>query len=880
MRKQTRKLHDDENEKRLLLKECFGIEYNGEYICSCCSKKFNKQCRAFEHCFKLFVECLKKNELLKKEISSTVKEILTERNLNNSNQIVTEKNSTDNNQENDNQQIDVENNSETIEQENRRFSEIKPRKRESEIPNKEFIIENYVDSMSSLDSRFHFLKSLNDSIKEKLFNQENIDLQNVSFECKYYEKCLFILQENYDDFVLKHRKELCNELDNYIVNFKSSFGSNANGIVFQTTEDIIEEIQIIKRMDKNISQSLIHIISKLFYLIYFIMNPSMKFIKIKKLQNEYLPMVVNLENKNNNEMVWYYEFYITMLIILNNLSLTSFYLLSQFLSSILIQFQIKLERDLPSSYQTISRRIKEISFHFRYQIIQEIENCLFFSLSYDCVRDSTSDKNFIGVTILLVDKWNRRKHFLLDFLPFSGNAITINNVIFSIFNSMELSAIDLFTKKCISLSTDNGGDCRKSRRTICEKFKCISLQCLCHQLSLIYNSGFKTVSIFENVLKITKLIRSEKFKLKFKLFINGKKSIKRFINVRWCSMTDVFLSVYNLYDDIVLFIKNQINEFTSISPKTDENQKHLNDLIEVFKIINDNFFYPTLVVILDILIYEKEIMTSFQGNNDNNNIINYFSKYDEFISFLNKNKNYLNIHQYRNVFKLTFKLKQLSSPGFFYSLIQGSKYIEMMFDNYQTGHLGKSRRFQDLENLRNLYEICKCPLKCNIDYYKIFEKLEPRVVEIMETIQDDLLIKFDSIDIFTLSNLIYNPTIQLISSYVSCIKFTSYDVETLFSSMKKCKTFERSSLNDETLKDILFIKMNSKYLKIDLKIVHSEYNEFNTIYKDTIATYWEGNSKNQKDLLLDPLNEHSIVYEDDCEDEIYAFDEYNEWILC
>ena len=490
MTKRMRKLHDDEKEKRNLLEECFGIKYNGSYCCSCCesSKTFPKPYLAFQHCFKLFIECCKRNESLKKEFSSTAKEILLEWNPNYKNEEQNDQNEIEeetitNNQNENNQQNDESENTSKMEEEedgetNQRLSEIKPRGRESENPNRQYIVEKYVDNISPLDSRFPNLLFLKNSIQNKLETENDSSVLLKLNNCDYYEKCMIILETYFDWFVSNNKIYLFDELYSYISILKNSFGQNANGIDFQMINEIEEEIQIVQHMDKNISNSLIHVISKLFYLIDFYFNPSDSFKNIKTLQCDYSPMKINLENRNDKEMVWYFEFYITMLIISNNLSLSSFYILTHFLTFNLKQFSFKLERNLPSSSQTISRRIKEISFHFRNQLKKEIEDCSFFSLSYDCVRDSTSDKKFIGVTILLVDQWSRRKHFLLDFLPFSGNAITINNVIFSVFNSLGFVPAEIIRKKCISISTDNGGDCRKSRRTICEEFGCISTHCL------------------------------------------------------------------------------------------------------------------------------------------------------------------------------------------------------------------------------------------------------------------------------------------------------------------------------------------------------------------------------------------------------------------
>lgn len=315
--------------------------------------------------------------------------------------------------------------------------------------------------------------------------------------------------------------------------------------------------------------------------------------------------------------------------------------------------------------------------------------------------------------------------------------------------------------KLTSISSDNGGEARKSRNSIAKHFYndkkfIFSIQCLLHQINLCFSSPLDEISIFKEVLEIVRFLRKKYF-LKFKIFI-GKNNVhlKRFVSTRWTSLSSVFESFLLLYHDIInffYFIRNEKNESTET----------INDFLNVME--NEQFYYR-VCLFTDILIFEKKLIKKLQD--EKNSIIEYFQIYYEFQNFIfNCEEIYNNMEngilldtEENNVFLI---LKQKLKTGG-YSLnwnelkTEVSSYFNILRYDFYNGNMGVGKRFCDFEECSYLYDVCINPLGCDIELYKKFTSIDENIVQNMISLRESIDEKYQNENIFSLSVSIANES--------------------------------------------------------------------------------------------------------------------------
>ena len=77
---------------------------------------------------------------------------------------------------------------------------------------------------------------------------------------------------------------------------------------------------------------------------------------------------------------------------------------------------------------------------------------------------------------------------------------------------------------------------------------------------------------------------------------------------------------------------------------------------------------------------------------------------------------------------------------------------------------------------------------------------------------------------------IANESLRWLVCYLQCFKFTSFDSEQCFSIIKRFKTFQRYSLNNETLRNLIYIKYNSKFIDLNIDELN-EIKEYESLCK-------------------------------------------------
>ena len=718
-----------------------------------------------------------------------------------------------------------------------------------------------IDLISLSFPKYHFIH-----------NQSHYSSQ---FECysdpNHDEIVKFLSDVSIYQYIKRYFSILLDQIKIKTNQFYSILNKNSDSSIFQTLQEILNEVETIKILYKNKNKKMKILISKFFYLFIHLQHPDIHLIRIVNyIETENKKMNINFINHKND--VKFYEYYITLLIIFNNFSLMKYSLLSNFFTFILHQFNLSLNDYYPFSRRTISRRIQELSFYTRSQLTEALNNCQFWSLSYDAVRDSVGSKKLLSISVLTVDKCGTKNNFFIDLVPFHGTGISILNCIYYVFDSL-LSSVYVLFDKLTSVSSDNGGDSLKCRSLLKSKFGCLSFHCICHAFNLLFSSGLKSTYVFEEVLKLITLLRSEKYKLKFKSFLKGKRNVKRFLNTRWCCLTFCMESVYYLYDDIINFLSLQIEilRTQNSNESTDESTK----LFYFLNLLKDSKFKASFVILLDILIYERDILNSIQGNKNNNNIINYYTKYFEFEQFLNDNKNDICFIKYHKVFKLFLSIKDIPFGDLLFATDECLKYIKKMNDDLLNGHLGHGRRFADLIENKHFYEIALHPLTCDISYFKYFEKYDKDIISNINELRNLNLSQYSNLDIFSLSTLYKNKSLSLVSSFLSSLKFSSYDIEEFFAEMKRIKTNERSSLEDQTLRDILNVKYNCSKFTLDFDEINFDMCDTDT-YKTTVDL-----CLNNRNLTVDVWSnetfENAMIEEEIEEETATVFEEYNEY---
>ena len=320
------------------------------------------------------------------------------------------------------------------------------------------------------------------------------------------------------------------------------------------------------------------------YCYYFIMNPTTKFIiidkKIKKSTFDVFEIdLYEVCDKEKRELMT--ETVISLATIIRSLSFNTYSQITN-LHSHLLKVNGCFSSTIASSTRSLGRRIKSLVSYYEKRIKKIINECKYISISFDGVTESINSNK---LTCLIFDcYYSTGKHYkcLMDFNHFSGNAIQHNNFIYSVLKSYNLE-MDTIGFKLSSISSDNGSEGRTSRQSISRKYNVKSIQCLLHKINLICSSAFETLDIFKTVPDIVKLLRSQKYQMKFKRSVNTSKlSLKRHIPTRWTSMFICFNSFFNLYENILKFFEKELkllkNEINSIKNKNKNNE--INEIIE------------------------------------------------------------------------------------------------------------------------------------------------------------------------------------------------------------------------------------------------------------------------------------------------------------
>ena len=154
-------------------------------------------------------------------------------------------------------------------------------------------------------------------------------------------------------------------------------------------------------------------------------------------------------------------------------------------------------------------------------------------------------------------------------------------------------------------------------------------------------------------------------------------------------------------------------------------------------------------------------------------------------------------------------------------------------------------------------------MKCSEDNYDILESIFENVKSEIEVCRKKYKNHSDE-DIFTLSTRENDECIKNIASYLSSLKFTSYDCESSFSLLKRFKTSQRYSLSDENLRNMLFIKYNSKTIPLDFNQIDN-CEKYKSMFLDTQKCYVRGTNPLFDSLLF--VNVENQTEEEEVVDE-------------
>ena len=175
-----------------------------------------------------------------------------------------------------------------------------------------------------------------------------------------------------------------------------------------------------------------------------------------------------------------------------------------------------------------------------------------------------------------------------------------------------------------------------------------------------------------------------------------------------------------------------------------------------------------------------------------------------------------------------------------------------------TGNLGHESRMKEVDDLYDYFHIAQSPLLCLEDYYEKFSSFDRDIVNHIKVIRNIIPSEYSSYDIFTLSNVIKNPLITKIASFLSSLKMCFYDCEQAFSLIPMIKTSQRLSMSDETFRQRMFIQYNVKSIPIDLNLFDDKLKDDHNHVKEVLDIY--NNSDLSKDNLLnDPLCSTIVV---------------------
>lgn len=374
----------------------------------------------------------------------------------------------------------------------------------------------------------------------------------------------YFTQKNYLKFISKNFDYLKNEIFRFTHQLIDIFVKINFGDIYTVLMQINEEIKFLKHVKKSKNHFIAIIISKLCYLRYFFMHPDTELIIIDKSirTNEFdiFSIDLHLENDKKKQKLKS-EIILSLSTVLMSLSFYSYTRICNIHSHLL-----NLHSDfltLASSRRQLTKQIEFLSQYYEHKIYDLIIACDYISMSYDGVTEPTCGNKFAALILDLIFKNGKKYKVVLEMNYFSGSAIMLNNWISFVFSAYNID-FNSIVKKIKSITTDNGGDSRKSRMSIGMKYNIRHSQCCCHKLSLIYEKGFDEIPVFNTVLEIVRLIRSQKYSSSFKKFTNNSTiNLKRFCPTRWTSMNMTFLSFYTNYDEIINFLDYKNDELNN-----------------------------------------------------------------------------------------------------------------------------------------------------------------------------------------------------------------------------------------------------------------------------------------------------------------------------
>ena len=261
------------------------------------------------------------------------------------------------------------------------------------------------------------------------------------------------------------RNQIQDEIDSFVSKISEKLYQCHDSDVTITINEILKENKTIRMRKRDKIKLLIILVVKLVYLWAFLNNKLSTLIfitdymKIKNVMN-----VKNFESETNETKKRIrIEIFVCLFIICSFLSFECYGAILNHFSSILLSFGLKFS--FASSRRTMGRRLKIITEYYQERVKEIVKDSKYFSISYDCVKDSVGNEKYLAVILDTVDKNGNKNKLLLDLQPFSGTSTSLNNCLFSIFKQYGINSNILYTK-LTSVSSDNGGESKCSRKKI------------------------------------------------------------------------------------------------------------------------------------------------------------------------------------------------------------------------------------------------------------------------------------------------------------------------------------------------------------------------------------------------------------------------------
>ena len=449
---------------------------------------------------------------------------------------------------------------------------------------------------------------------------------------------------------------------------------------------------------------------------------------------------------------------------------------------------------IPLSHQTVARRVEELSNFVQEKVMNQIQQCVYFSLALDESTD-IRDVSQLLVFVRSIDSQFNVSEELLGLLPLFTT--TKGSDIYEALNSL-VSKYGGF-QKCSCIVTDGAKSMTGAKRGVIAYLRdagvdCPMFHCIIHQESLS-SRCIRLSDVMQHVMKIINFIRGGNKALRHRLFVDFLKDLDTEFSdvslhstVRWLSAGKCLQQFFSLRNEILNFLEE------------------LNAETDGFKdLLQDVNFLKGLAFLTDITQHLNKLNLSLQGRNQT--IASLYGFIDGFRKKLCLFKSNLQSNILIHFPSCDVISKEIEDNNFCCFV----ETLDTLIEDF-------NKRFQDFRHLEKNFNVFNAPLTITIS-----EADEDLQLELCDLQSDQFLLSKATLPITQFWPLLseeHYPNLRRFGLHLLSMFGSTYLCEAAFSAMKSIKSKERNLLKQTSLEACLRLALTS--VDIDTKELASK----------------------------------------------------------